>query len=255
MGFGLISNRFYSDQGRVVGLLSPNKTAYLVSFLLPFLILYYKHKGESLIVLSVVCSGILCLLVTGSRGGALCLLLVVVGSYIFQKTKILAFILGAGVLLAPILFTVSDSFREKVYSSYQRVEQTFEEDDIDKVTSSRSIIWTSLIDYLKKNPDTLALGSGFASFHFIGKGSRPHNMYLKLFVELGLVGIILSGFGLILFFRRARDVLVESNDAQVALCMSTLVILVSFMFSDDMIYSLYSLMGGMCLAPTIESKV
>jgi putative inorganic carbon (HCO3(-)) transporter len=125
-------------------------------------------------------SCIYCLLLTFSRGGYLGFLVGLLVLALAKERKLL-------VVFVLILFgwqaVVPNAVRERVLMTYSQDE------GLDSSAEERITIWQDALDVITVNP---VLGTGFDTYQWMGRVGPyrdTHNYYLKVFLELGAVGL------------------------------------------------------------------
>ncbi|HET6840965.1 MAG TPA: O-antigen ligase family protein [Candidatus Angelobacter sp.] len=122
-----------------------------------------------------------CLLYAFSRGGYLSLLTGLLVFGIFKDKKV---ILLVGVILLTWQFFVPQAVQERVMMTYNK------DDKLEASADERVQLWTDSVQLITTNP---VLGSGFATYMFMGRVRHfkdTHNMYVKVLVETGIVGMV-----------------------------------------------------------------
>lgn len=143
---------------------------------------------------------VVCLLYSFSRAGYVACLagFVFLGVVKFRKLLVLLAIFAAtwASIVPPAVVT--------------RVDMTYDENGkLDHSSETRVTLWQDALELLQANP---LMGTGFDTYRYMKRVrdyEDPHNIYLKIFVETGVVGLILffsilgKSFrrGLLLFWR------------------------------------------------------
>lgn len=144
------------------------------------------------------------LMMTASRGALVGALVAgVVGAYLYRHYwslgRLTGWIIG-GLTLLVILSIVSQSdelLAERVLTQTGSI-------DLSDVSSGRSEIWSAAIEKMISTPITLLTGFGWNVYWSFPFRYSPHNHYLSLWFNLGLVGLITGTFVLYYVIRRAR---------------------------------------------------
>ena len=124
-------------------------------------------------------TSIYCLVFTFSRGGYLGLLVGILVLGLIRERKLL---LMLAVFLVAWESIVPHAVRDRVFMTYQ-------EGQLDASAEERIAIWQDALDVITHNP---VLGRGFDTYEFMGRVGLyrdTHNYYLKIIVELGLLGL------------------------------------------------------------------
>ena len=177
------------DSGRFAGVIgNPNKTSYFLCCLLPF-ILYFKRayslKWQKIFFSVVALLTILTVVLSGSRGGLLTLLFVIIATLITTKRHISLLIFLVAVFIG-FLFALNSPVGVTIF---ERMQSLFEGDLI-AGTSGRLAIWEALIKVYSSNAFTVLFGLGFGASEMVGMRADPHNYYLQILAEYGLVGFL-----------------------------------------------------------------
>lgn len=146
---------------------------------------------------------IYCLMVTFSRGGYVGFLVGLLILGLIRERKLL-------IVLAVVLVSwqsfVPNAVQERVLMTYQQGE------GLDSSAEERITIWEDAANVITSNP---LLGTGFDTYKWmdrVGPYRDTHNYYLKVFLELGLIGLLVffwqlraAGKMAWQLFRRAED--------------------------------------------------
>jgi len=125
-------------------------------------------------------SCVYCLLLTFSRGGYIGFLVGLLVLGLIKERKLLIIF---AIVLVSWQSLVPNAVRDRVLMTYQQDE------GLDSSSQERIMIWTDALDVITKNP---VLGTGFDTYKFmdrVGPYHDTHNYYLKIFVELGFIGL------------------------------------------------------------------
>jgi putative inorganic carbon (HCO3(-)) transporter len=128
---------------------------------------------------TIALTSIYSLVFTFSRGGYLGLLVGLLVLGLIRERKLL---LMLAVLLVVWESIVPHAVRDRVFMTYQ-------EGQLDASAEERIAIWQDALDVITHNP---VLGRGFDTYEFMGRVGLyrdTHNYYLKIILELGLVGL------------------------------------------------------------------
>lgn len=180
--------------GRVQGPAGqPNEYGGFLAFWIPACIgIYLTSHGRRRIFIGVgILVSIGMLILTGSRGG---MLATIAGSMIavVMLRRYLPFVgIMRGTVVA-LVATISVGLVASLEFSEvieERVEQTTA-DDVHTISAGRIVIWSEALSRMNKNPESYVYGNGWMSFRFFADTSA-HNTYLRMFFELGAIGLIL----------------------------------------------------------------
>ena len=241
----------YLDNGRFTGFGNPNKTAYLLCMMIP--LMYYFVIFDSSARLKLLFEGFiffsfLTVLISGSRGGILCLVIVFSGMSIKLKSfKPLKTLIIFCIIIMFIL-VINDSVQEKFFILMNRLT-LIASNDLGEATSSRTYIWSAIIEYISSEPRRIIFGSGLGVTNMIGLEHRAHNLYLRVIVEFGIIGIIFL-FALIrkiLNFLKKYSVN-KYDSITPFIQISIYSVLASFMFTDLGLFSFMAFIYGFAFA-------
>lgn len=151
------------------------------------------------------------ILLTGSRGGVLGLIAVVV-SYIFVSRNLGALLFIVGVTVVSTLFMPDALSNRLLMGTSSAIADGAAHQSKDALTSGRLWIYSQLLPEVLNSP---FIGRGITSIHwseFVKHGNilgQPHNLFLTLLLDLGLIGFLLIMFFYMHVFRSFKDL---SND-------------------------------------------
>ncbi len=166
--------------------------------LVPFVKKKYKLIGYSLVAVTV-----LTIMYTFSRGGYLAVLVSVLALGLLKDRKLLLIL---GLFLVTWEAVVPAPVRERVNMTHDANGQ------LEASANERIQLWQNAELSIERNP---ILGTGFATFQFgehVDNLKDTHNWYVKVLVETGIVGFIITLFLLqqliatpFRLFRKATD--------------------------------------------------
>lgn len=144
------------------------------------------------------------LVMTASRGGFVGLIVAcAVGAYLYRH--LVSYSRAAGWVLGPlVLFVLVMSFSEYGGLLTERVFGQTSNIDINEASSGRSEIWANLLFTMFQNPITFITGFGWDVYWSFPFRFSPHNHYLALWFNLGLVGLFTGCYLLFSAIARAR---------------------------------------------------
>lgn len=191
-----------------------SNTAGYITFALGILVFTMNKKRKLWTLLIIAISSILIfgLLLTGKRAHILFMILAYLFTYLFSERNKQMLIRLLKVSTVIIVLVISLLLALKIYEGnpdlpfygfMERVEDTIDglKEDRD-ITSGRSALYDFSMSVFRENP---IFGGGWWTVrdNSIGiindeKGSHPHNIYLQLLSELGIVGLL--SFAIILLF-------------------------------------------------------
>jgi len=218
------SNRFRTVLG------NPNKVAYYFCLLLPFiyhLFCHYRKVAAKIFFISLLVSSAVFILLSGSRGGFICMALILF--YILIVSRNYAF-LAALIAVSPfVLWLLWDNTNLGV--TFERFAPILS-GEMESSTTGRFTIWLALWNVYTANFTTILYGVGANLITSVGLKSAPHNMYLKVLVEYGLIGFCIFGFFLL---RILHAIISKKKDAKSDLMpimlLSSLVICIAWCFT------------------------
>jgi O-antigen ligase len=140
---------------------------------------FFARKIVRLGLWAVAVTCIYCLALTFSRGGYIGFLFGILVLGLIRERKLL---LMLGIFLVVWQGIVPNAVRDRVFMTYQYGE-------LDSSAEERVAIWSDALDVIEHSP---VLGRGFDTYKFmdrVGPYRDTHNYYLKILLELGLVGL------------------------------------------------------------------
>jgi O-antigen ligase len=199
------------EAGRVFGTwANANGTAALIVCLLPaYAAAALSSRGAMSVMwlLAAVPSAVM-LIMTGSRGGYVGML---VGSawaaYSLRRylsSRQIMLWAGAGAVLLVVAALLAGSHFIDVLNQRLITQSGF--GDLGGVSAGRTTFWTSALDRMLIDPVSLITGFGWDAYTTMGFYYAPHNHYLWLYFNLGLVGLV--GYVLLV-----RQILVVARSA------------------------------------------
>lgn len=194
--------------GRVQGLMGePNQDAAFGALFLPAVyagVMAARGVGRLpwLAALLVTFGAIL---VTVSRGGFLAVLASSLwAAIVFRRhvpmQRIIAVAVGALTVIALAALVVVPTYGPVLYT---RVFMESSTGDMTAVSSGRTQIWSTALSTMADQPITLFTGFGWNVYPLMPFRYAPHNYYLDLWFNLGLVGLICGTMLLVLVVRQA----------------------------------------------------
>jgi O-antigen ligase len=186
VGTGLLAGRVFGAFGHA------NETAALIVCLLPTYVAAAVSSARIARWFWAAAGAVSAamMMMTGSRGAFVGLLLAVVfGSWLcrhiisWRRAAALAVTFVA--VAVPVTALVSIEFGHSILT--ERVTDMF----LNPATSGdgRAYIWRPVVDKIMGNPVTLITGFGWDAYDAMGFSYAPHNHYLLLWFELGVIGL------------------------------------------------------------------
>ena len=251
--------------GRAEGINSmaggPNELAGLILALLPFLIALLRSTHSILIrLLLLACGslGLAALVLTGARTGMLAL--IIVGAYYVLRSRLKIVWFLACVALACIIWIgMPQAYRDR----YLTVKQYASGGKLDASNELRLRVWKAGWRMLLDHP-ILGVGAGqFPTAYgtsYVGVAHvawmNPHNLFLQVACELGVVGLIVFIYFVIQIVKQIRHLprresspLVELNFQVATACGAMLIALMAMSVVSHTLYRPYwYLLGGLVAA-------
>jgi O-antigen ligase len=187
------SNDLY-EANRVYGFFGhANETGALVAVFLPaYVAVAMSEKGALrfgwLVAMMI---SVVVLIMTGSRGALAGLLIGgAIGAYMCRRYLTPAKLIRGGMLLAAIGLPVIALLGAKYGADFiQRMVSQGSAADVGEVSSGRTDLWMGAISRMMETPVSLITGFGWNVYDSMGFILVPHNHYILLWFELGLIGI------------------------------------------------------------------
>ncbi len=166
----------------------------LVLFLAPTIVLYGGESGRKKFFAAIgVFSGALALLLTGSRGAWVGL---IVGSAfaafylrreISMQTVVRVSVVGTLVCIIIVIVTVIAGYADVYLQSFEKFEG-----GTDRATSGRATLWKTALLAMIDNPISFITGYGYHAYDSSRQFFKAvHNVYLSYLYDLGVVGLVL----------------------------------------------------------------
>lgn len=229
-----------------------------------------KIRSWKIIILGSIPLLIFALFLGGKRAHLLFMILALLVTYLFSTNKkkftvqflklvfgLLAFIIS--LILIIVYYTPSpESQFGKIYGRFEKtIEGLITGEDI---TSGRTILYDYAIKLFYDNP---LLGIGWRKYNELTygllsstSGSHPHNIYLQLLTELGIIGLLLFIIPVIYMFIITIKLLVKSDQylkasLQFSLFVQTFFVLYGFtenLLTDHLYILMYILASSITLS-------
>lgn len=182
------------DDGRVEGVVGEaNQQAALDAMLLPLAIAAFQ-QGRGLARLGWLAGALVLvttIIMTVSRGAFLALLMSVLWTaWLFRASLSPRHVVGWAALatLGTVLVVLVLGTQFTALLEERVITQSLSSDSWD-ATSGRSYIWSSAIERMTSTPLSLLTGFGWAAYDSMKFRFAPHNHYLGLWFNLGIVGV------------------------------------------------------------------
>jgi O-antigen ligase len=194
------------DDGRTAGAIGESNqyAAFIVLFLPATVAAAVASRGfQRLFWIGATLIAALTLFMTSSRGGFVGLALsLAIGAYLYRHLisygRIAGWIFGALIVL--VVFV---SFSQYGNLLAERMMDTGSI-DVSTASSGRSDIWVTAFAAMFANPITLVTGYGWNVYWSMPFQFSPHNHYLALWFNLGLLGLFCGSYLLFAPIRRAH---------------------------------------------------
>lgn len=225
------------EDGRAQGVMGEsNQTAAFIASFFPGLVgLALMSTGfVRLMWIGGVCVAVMALLISASRGGLVAIAVASLwGLFHFRKyvsaRSIMAALGTALLVLTAVVPIVAARFGELLVTRF--ISDTTSVDMVD-VSSGRLDIWAAAFSTMAHKPVTFLSGFGWAVYDSMPFRLSPHNHYVALWFDLGLVGLICGTALLVLAVRAAlaavpfvsgqyRNVLISFAIGTVAIAVAT----------------------------------
>lgn len=208
LGLTAIGEAQVEEGGRVTGIMGePNVDAAFVSLFLPALgAAIFLSRGlwrvwwlvGLLVSLSIMA-------LTASRGGFVGVVVCILwGVFAFRKyvplTRVVALAGGAAILLVIVFGVLSVEYGDVLYKRF--ISDTTHSDMV-AASSGRLEIWSNALALMTQQPLTFLTGYGWNVYWSMPTRLSPHNHYLSLWFNVGLVGLIGGVLVLVLVVREA----------------------------------------------------
>jgi len=205
---GIVSLGFrIREDGRTSGAIGESNqyAAFIILFLPATIAAAVASRGFGrLFWLGATLVGCMTLIMTASRGGFVGLAMMgAVGAYLYRQhisySRIAGWAFGALIVLVLIV-----SFSQYGNLLAERMIGISGSVDASTASSGRSDIWATLLASMFANPITFVTGYGWDVYWSMPFQYSPHNHYLALWFNLGLVGLFFGCYLLFSAIGRAR---------------------------------------------------
>ena len=212
---GIIHER---ENGRIGGPIGEANqyAAILALFLPPLLALAMIQRGPArLIAFAGFAASVLAFMMTVSRGGYVGLLLGLACAAWYLRQQVTASMVVRSVVAGMVLLffgCLGLYFGGYWDLFYERVVFLSAGGSGFETSSGRTAIWGSALEVMLRNPLTLLTGFGWFSYDELREMSfAPHNTYLKIFFELGAIGLLLVLASFAAILRAAKFAMQRAN--------------------------------------------
>ena len=219
----------------------PNYIAYVFYFTIAILINCLIHaesfalKCFSLLLVSLI---LLCVLLTGSRGATASVIVLTVALILFKNNKspkiILATIIVAVAIL--VIFPKIVQYLPSEIANRYTYHQIFETN-----ATGRTVIWKHSLKAIFENFSTATFGYGIGTSVAV-VGRATHNHFLQIWVEEGIIGLIIYLGFLVRLFGELRK-----NSNVICSCVLIAAVVMSLTLSTNTSYYYWGIVA-MCVA-------
>ena len=167
-------------------------------------------------IFGLVCLALLLigLILTFSRGGFVALI-VMVAIYVIRQRQVLTFLACCVTLILAALFMPS-AMKERLFTGVERDAVSNSVGNLsDPLTAGRLAVWERLLPEVAQSP---LWGKGLGSTAWSGlvqsgiyKGSHPHNMYLAMLLDVGILGFAALAVWFVTLLRALRTLGIDSR--------------------------------------------
>jgi O-antigen ligase len=195
------------DDGRTAGAIGESNqyAAFIILFLPATIAAAVAARGfRRLFWLGATLIGCMSLVMTASRGGFVGLaMMCAVGAYLYRHlisySRVSGWVFGSLILLV-----LAVSFSQYGNLLAERMIGTSGSIDVSTASSGRSEIWLTALAAMFAQPITFLTGFGWDAYASMPFQFSPHNHYLALWFNLGLVGLFFGSYLLFSAIGRAR---------------------------------------------------
>ena len=176
----------------------------IFSVLVIISLIYFLHKKKIRIVFIIgLILGLLITLATNSRGPLVALLLTLfIYLYLFsgiKKSRLLSITIAFVILFIILLSVLPKNFVSRyTFGLSKEIHVSETEVKFFSTSQEREMYLKQAIDYLSEHPERLLLGTGTGSFSYISKHIDdrlyPHNIFVEIILEFGILGLLLFIF-------------------------------------------------------------
>lgn len=196
------------EDGRLRGAIGePNQYAAFVCLFMPMLAAAtaaWRGKWR-LIWFSGLLISAAAVLMTASRGALVAIVLsIAIGGVLFRQYVSWQFVARAAVvgaaLFVVVLVILSVEHRQLILDRFFGISSS---SDLVTASSGRTEVWATALERMMESPITLLSGFGWDVYWTMPFRYAPHNHYLALFFNLGVVGLISGTLLIVLAVREA----------------------------------------------------
>ncbi|MHA7633791.1 O-antigen ligase family protein [Corallococcus sp. M7] len=190
----------------------PNILARLMGLLAIGALYFWYWRGQAWLWIPVAATGVVLALLTGSRGGSAAIVAgitttLVVGRVPLRRLLILLLLATVAITAVAMFSPLGEALSNSVQERFLRLTLNYESGaggasgkDNKVYLSGREILYERALQLGKDFP---VAGAGLAAFPALRLGVYPHNLFLEVFCEGGVVGLLLLATVLGTFVRSA----------------------------------------------------
>lgn len=186
----------------------PNIFARLMGLLALGALYFWHRQGRTWLWIPLSATGAMLALLSGSRGGAASLVagilaFLVVARVPLRRLALLSLLATAAVTVALTLSPLGKALQRSMEDRFLRLTLEYDggDDAESKVyLSGREKLYAAAYQLGLDHP---LAGAGLAAFPALGLGVYPHNLFLDVFCEGGVLGLGFLGWALLTFARSA----------------------------------------------------
>jgi hypothetical protein len=193
---GIITAR--DKDGRIEGIIgSAQEFGAMLVFYLPAMVaLWSTESGKRrMLVLAGIALTLLSLLLSGSRGAMVGLLLGCIGAAYYARRAVSsamvarAFAIGFVIVLLAVLVLVATDYGDFLET---RIGQGLDSGDAKTLSSGRTVFWADALGQMLGYPLAFLTGFGWETFYqTLGHHYATHSVYVDVLYNLGMIGVVL----------------------------------------------------------------
>ncbi|WP_164019466.1 O-antigen ligase family protein [Pyxidicoccus trucidator] len=186
----------------------PNVFARLMGMFALGALYFWKRGGRTWLWIPMAATGVLLAILTGSRGGALAIIggvlaFLAVGRIPLRRLLLLS-LLATVATAAVIAFTpLGKALSHSMEERFLKLTLKYKDGDVSEggvYLSGREVLYARAYAL---GLDFPVMGAGLAAFPALGLGVYPHNLFLEVFCEGGVLGLALLGWVMLAYLRSA----------------------------------------------------
>lgn len=150
-----------------------------------------------------------------------------------RKTSLFEFLLYCAAFFAAFKFFPQLSERANTYTQTNKFQTQTEGNSLEW----RFARWQEIINYWEKAP-FFGQGYGSTTNGAMLSGYMPHNEYIRVLVEVGLIGLVLASIAVVVLYTRLRS----KNQTSFTICAKTLVLMsaISALTENTFLYTVHA---------------